>query len=330
VSRLGAIQAQDYAGAKWAIAMRTPNATDASIERALDEGSIIRTHVLRPTWHFVRPEDLRWMLVLTSPRIRQIMSSSNRQLGFDAAVFRRLNKALVKSLEGGRAITRPEIYKVIERARINVSGNQRLGHLLMNAELDCVICSGPRQGKQSTYALVDERIPSVAAFSRDESLARLAAIYFTTRGPATEHDFSWWSGLTVADARLAIKMISRELEKVDVDGRSYWMGVRSREPVQESSAHFLPNYDEFFIAYRDRSALAQRLIKSGHAERTDNLFTHIAIANGQLVGTWKRVSLKKGKSIELVALTGLTRKERAGFKDNAKRYSEFLQESVEF
>jgi hypothetical protein len=270
------------------------------------------------------------MLALTSPRIRQIMSYSNRQLGFDDVVFRRLNKALVKALEGGRSITRPEIHKVIERARINVSGDQRLGHLLMNAELDCVICSGRRQGKQSTYALVDERVPAVAPLSRDESLRRLAAIYFTTRGPATERDFAWWSGLTVADARLAIKMIGSELEKVDVDGRSYWIGVGSREPSDESSAHFLPNYDEYFIAYRDRAALAQRLIKAGHDERTDNLFTHIAVVNGQLVGTWKRMSSKRGPRIELVRLTNITRKELTGFKNAAERYGNFLGQQAQF
>jgi hypothetical protein len=178
--------------------------------------------------------------------------------------------------------------------------------------------------------LVDERVPAVAPLSRDESLRRLAAIYFTTRGPATERDFAWWSGLTVADARLAIKMIGSELEKVDVDGRSYWIGVGSREPSDESSAHFLPNYDEYFIAYRDRAALAQRLIKAGHDERTDNLFTHIAVVNGQLVGTWKRMSSKRGPRIELVRLTNITRKELTGFKNAAERYGNFLGQQAQF
>ncbi|HUQ20467.1 MAG TPA: winged helix DNA-binding domain-containing protein, partial [Gemmatimonadaceae bacterium] len=249
VSALGAIQAQDYPGAKWAIGLRAPSTTDASVEAAVDEGSIIRTHVLRPTWHLVRPTDLRWMLDLTAKRIKSAMAFGNRWLGFDEATFRRAAKALERSLEG-RALTRSELAAVFERARVNVKGDQRLGHLLMNAELDCVICSGPRQGKHATYALFDERIAAAPSIDRDEALLRLTTIYFTTRGPATEHDFAWWSGLTVRDARRGLEMASRDLERVTISGRSYWTSALTTAPKKRAVVHLLPNYDEFFIAYR--------------------------------------------------------------------------------
>lgn len=322
VSALGAIQAQDYAGAKWAIGLRAPNTTDSVIEAALNEGSIIRTHVLRPTWHLVRPTDLRWMLDLTAKRIKAVMAFSNRWLGFDQATFRRASKALERSLEG-RSLTRAEVAAVFARARVNVSGDQRLGHLLMNAELDCLICSGPRQGKHATYALFDERISAAPHIDRDEALLRLIMIYFTTRGPATEYDFAWWAGLTLADARRGIEMATRDLEPVTVGDLSYWVRPRSVTPKKRAVTHLLPNYDEFFIAYRDRSALAERLRKSGFAKRTDNLFTHIAISDGQLVGTWRRKKSRGEMSVDLETLTDITKTERANFAAQAKRFEEF-------
>jgi hypothetical protein len=323
VTALGAIQAQDYPGAKWAVGLRAPNTTDGAIEAALNEGSIIRTHVLRPTWHLVRPTDLRWMLDLTAKRIKGAMAFGNRWLGFDQATFRRAAKALERSLEG-RALTRAELAAVFERARVDVKGDQRLGHLLMNAELDCLICSGPRQGKHATYALFDERISAAPPIERDEALLRLTNIYFTTRGPATAHDFAWWSGLTVEDARHGIEMAARDLERVTVGDRSYWMSAQSVAPKKRPVAHLLPNYDEFFIAYRDRSALAERLRKSGFTQRTDNLFTHIAISDGQLIGTWRRTKSKRGVSVQLDTLTDITKSERARFAAQAKRFEEFF------
>ena len=178
IRALGAVQAQDYVGA----------ATDASIEMLFADGAFLRTHVLRPTWHFVAPEDIRWMLALTAPRIAASMASYSRRLDLTPDVFRRSNDAIARALEGRRHLTRAELSETLARVGITAA-TQRLGHLMMQAELDAVICSGPRRGKQFTYALLDERVAPAASRDRDESLADLTLRYFKCRGPATAADF---------------------------------------------------------------------------------------------------------------------------------------------
>ncbi|MEO7501229.1 MAG: winged helix DNA-binding domain-containing protein [Gemmatimonadaceae bacterium] len=330
VARLGAIQAQDYPGAKWAVAQRTSGATEATVEAAMTNGSILRTHVLRPTWHFVAPADIRWMLALTASRIKRVMGYYNVQLGLDDSVFRRSARALERALSGGRALTRGELVKILQRARVNVVGEQRLGRVLMDAELDGLICSGPRRGKQFTYSLLDERAPATSPLERDESLLKLTRIYFTTRGPATPADFAWWSGLTVGDANRGIDLAGRDLVQTTIDGRVFWVAAEAGSGKLVSSSHLLSNYDEFFIAYRDRSPLAQRLKKSAVQTRTDTLFTSIAIVDGQLVGTWRRTLRPKGVTVKVNPLIRITGAEIKKLRAAAKRYSSYLELPGEF
>ena len=211
VSWLGAVQAQDYAGAQWGVALRARGLTVAAIDRAFDAGEILRTHVLRPTWHLVTPADLRWMLALTGPRLRRLLATYDRRLEIDARLLTRVRRIVESALEGGRFLTRDALAEALRaRGRITAAG-QRLAHLVMYLEADAVICSGPRQGKQFTYALVAERTPGGATLSRDDALSELARRYFQSHGPATVHDFSWWSGLTMRDARTAVATVPGEL-----------------------------------------------------------------------------------------------------------------------
>ena len=203
VGWLGAVQAQEYPFAKWGLALRMRRATDASVERAFTAGAILRTHVLRPTWHFVTPADIRWLLALTAPRVRAAVAYYDRQLGITPAVTTRANRAVARALSGGAELTRAELKAVLAGAGVAVEGTQRLAHVIMHAELDAVICSGARRGKQFTYALLDERALTPRMPSRDESLAELARRYFSRHGPAQLRDFAWWSGLASADARAA-------------------------------------------------------------------------------------------------------------------------------
>ena len=222
VGWLGAVQAQDYAGAKWAIGQRSRAGTDADVERACADGRILRTHVLRPTWHFVLPDDVRWMLALTAPRVRAAMAYYDRKLALDGAAFRRSQAVLQKALAGRQgADARGAGGGRSAAAGIEASG-QRLGHIMMRAELDALITSGPRRGKQSTYALLDERAPGGRTLARDEALAELAGRYFASHGPALPQDFAWWSGLTVGDARRGIESASPRLASATVDGKTYW------------------------------------------------------------------------------------------------------------
>lgn len=290
VGQLGAVQAQDYGSAKWAIARRTAGLTDSDVERDIASGDILRTHVLRPTWHFVLREDIRWMLALTAPRVSQSMGYNNRALGLDRAVFRRSNAALERALRDGRQLTRAELAEVLARAKVHVPTGQHMGHLLLQAELDAVVISGARRGKQFTYALFDERVPAATVRDREDALAELASRYFRTRGPATVQDFAWWSGLTVADAKRAIQICATAIIRESYDDREYWRAADARRAPPRASrvAHLLPNYDELFVGYRDRLAFAHRLRASDPNARVDALLGHMLFIDGQIVGGWRR------------------------------------------
>ena len=330
VARLGAVQAQDYAGAKWGVAQRTRGAVDATVEQALIDGSIVRTHVLRPTWHFVTPADIRWMLALTAPRVHAAIGFQTRWLGQDKATIRRSGRALTRALQGGKALTRAELSQVLAHAGLAVAGEQRLGNFLMHAELEGIVCSGARRDKQFTYALLDERVPVTAPLERDEALFRLTNVYFATRGPATPTDFAWWSGLTVADARKGVDLAASNLEHVIVDGRTYWFAPSA--PAAKSASpivHLLPNFDEYSVAYRDRSALAQRLKKFGVDVRNDKSLANIVVVDGQFVGAWKRTFKKDAAVVEVSLFTKVNRTERKAIANAAVQYGEFLEMPVE-
>lgn len=325
VRRLGAVQAQDYSAAKWGVAQRTTGATDAIVEQALSDGTIIRTHVLRPTWHFVVPADIRWMLALTAPRVRALMAYYDRRLELTDAVFRRSNAALTKALKGGQHLTRGEIGRVLQRAEIDATGEQRVGHLLMRAELDALICNGPRRGKQFTYALLDERLPPAKPMRRDEALAELAARYFVTRGPATAQDFAWWSGLTVADARDGIHAIEATLAHATVEGKQYWFAAAGQAPiVANPTAHLLPNYDEYFIGYKDRSAVGNAVRGTPLGDANVVFARHVIMVNGQLVGAWKRTLTRNAVVVALNVVAPVRETERRAIAAAARRYGDFL------
>ena len=324
VRSLGAVQSQDYPNAKWAVAQRGIGITDAAVERAFSSGTIIRTHVLRPTWHFVAPEDIRWMLALTAPRVSVVMSYYNRVLGLDAKVLRKSNTVLARALRDAKQLTRTELAKVLSRAGVDVSTGQRLGRVLMQAELDGVICSGARSGKQFTYALLEERVPAARTLERDEALLELTRRYFATRSPATLHDFAWWSGLTVGDAKRGVEASGAFLQREDYDGRKYWFAPSTRESRRPSrTAHLLPNYDEYFIGFKDRSAIGDRLRKSVANPRVDALMGHIVFVDGQIVGGWRR-TLAKRVDIQGDLLVSVTPGERKLIDAAAKRFGEFL------
>ena len=330
VRRLGAVQAQDYAGAKWAVGMRTRGRVgDAVVEQALCEGVILRTHVLRPTWHFVTAADIRWMLALTARRVKAAMAYYDRKLELDDAVFRRSHAALTRALRGGHELTRSDLGRVLRRARIGETRSQRLGHLLMRAELDGVVCSGARRGKQGTYALLEERVPPAPALDRDEALLELTRRYFVTRGPATLKDFAWWSGLSGADASRGVQIAGPSLEREVIGDETYWSDARARSQRKRSlTAHLLPNYDEYFIGFKNRSAIETRLRSTAVMTR-DALPPHIVVVDGQVVGRWKRTLTKTSVAIRFSLLASLTGPERKAVASAAQGFGRFLGLRVE-
>lgn len=287
VEWLCAVQAQDFAGAKWTLGSRMRAATEDAIEKAFTEGSILRTHVLRPTWHFVRPADIRWMLALTAPRIRAMMAYRHRQLKLDEKTLRRSGVAIARALEDGAQLTRDELREVLRGADI-VTGVERMTHIMMRAEVDGIVCSGPLRGKQFTYVLLDARAPHTKTLDRDQALKELAMRYFKSRGSATVQDFAKWSGLTVADARNGLEAVKAKLRHEAVEDRTYWFPVPPRTATSASpTAYLLSIYDEYISGYKDRSAI----IEPGHARKLvgmGNALTSVIVIHGQIVGTWKR------------------------------------------
>ena len=323
VKALGAVQAQDYAGAKWALALRMKKPMERAIEAAMTRGEIIRTHVLRPTWHFVAPQDLRWMLALTGPRVSMRMSPYNKRMGLDPAAFRKSNSVMTRALEGGKQLTRQELAAELRRAGVKVQSVQHLAHLMMQAELDGVVCSGGLRGKQFTYALIDERVAATRAIDLDEALARLARLYFTSRSPATLQDFSWWSGLTIGDAKRGAQMT--KLQAVTIEGRKYFTtGTRAPKAPRAMVAQLLPNYDEYFIGHKDRSAIGERLRRSKMRLPEGSAFWNVVALNGQLVGGWKRIAGRGGVVIEVRLVTRLNSSERSAIAGAAESYAAFL------
>jgi len=329
VARLAAIQAQDYSGAKWAIAQRSNGLTDVAIDKAFNEGKILRTHFLRPTWHFVTPDDIRWMLALTAPRVHAGNAFMYRQLELDQTTLKKTNATLEKALKDGKQLTRAELASTFQKAGILTSG-LRVGYFLMYAELEALICSGARRGKQFTYTLLEEQAPKVRALNHDEALAELTKRYFSTRGPATLQDFTWWSGLTMSDAKKGIEMVKPEFVDEVFDGKTYWYD-HSVSPVQETSptAHLLPNYDEYFIGFKDRSAIGE-IIGQFNLDANDPAFiAHIIILDGQIVGGWRRTLKKDAVIVELNLLTNLTKTENQAVMEAVDQYGKFLGLPVE-
>lgn len=322
VGWLGAVQAQDYPAAKWALGLRMQDATDQGIEGAFAEGSILRTHVLRPTWHLVTPADIRWLLALTAPRVHAANAYYYRREGLDEQIFRRSNAALAKALQGGKHLTRKELSAVLEGKGISIQG-LGLTLIVMQAELEGLICSGPKRGKQYTYALMEERAPETGRLERDEALSRLALRYFTSHGPATVHDFAWWSGLKVADARRGIEISRPELEEDIVEGKSCWLyPIGVAEICGPVTAHLLPPYDEYIIAYKNRDPV----LDPERADIPQNaIFNGVIEVGGQAIGNWTRKLGRGSVSVELNPFGALTEAESEAVNAAVQRYAGFLR-----
>jgi hypothetical protein len=323
VRALAAVQAQDYTGAKWAIGQRVRNARDADIESAYVAGKILRTHIMRPTWHFVLPENIRWIQDLTAPRVRAAIAYYDRQLELDGATLGRSNAALARALRGGLHLTRSELARVLRDAGIDADG-QRLGHLIMHAELDALICSGALRGRQHTYALLDERVPQSPRLTRHEALAQLTFRYFASHGPALPQDFAWWSGLTVADAKAGLDLCRHGLIPEVVGRKTYWRSasVTPRRPGMPI-VHLLPNYDEYLVSYRDHSASLHHSLPPRSAVRYDARARHFIVVDGRVAGGWRRTVDKGGLRIETNLLVPLDAAQEEALHAAADRYGRF-------
>jgi hypothetical protein len=322
---MGAIQSQDFAGAKWAIGLRTNGLAEADVERAFADGSILRTHLMRPTWHFVTPTDIRWMLSLTAPRVRALLAYNDRQWGLDRGIVNKSNNVLTKILQGGKQLMRNDLGTELQKNKINTD-DLRLTQLMIHAELDGVVCSGARQGKQFTYALLEERVPPAKDLERDESIAELARRYFNSHGPATLKDFVWWSGLSTSDARQGLEANKLAFEHETVDGETYWfVGTIMPSTRGNLKAYLLPNYDEYTVGYTDRSQIFDEAQTEKLDSRGSVLAQHIILSAGKIVASWKRTLQKKSVEVEIKPFIPLKKTEIKAVIQAAERFANFLQ-----
>jgi hypothetical protein len=297
VNWMGAMQAQDFNQAKWAIGARLPHLTEKQIESAFNDGEIIRTHLMRPTWHFVSADDIYWLLELTAKHIKSTTKSRHRDLGLTESELQKSKEVFIKSLEGNRSLTREELSDQLNQAGINTY-EQRLPHILMDAEIDGIICSGSISAKKQTYALLAERVPVKKTFSKEESLAKLAEKYFTSHGPATVADFTWWSGLPVSQARKAIELNNQNLISETIDNEMYCFAESQLKasPLPDS-AYLLPAFDEYLVSYKNRKA-AISSEDHGKAVSNNGIFWPITVIDGMISGRWKKTNKKNLITIE--------------------------------
>jgi hypothetical protein len=329
VSWLVAMQAQEYAMSKWAIGLRLPGITAAQVEKACDQGKILRTHLMRPTWHFVTPADIRWLLALTAPQVHAKSAYMYRQTSLDSRIFKKSNDALARALEGGHHLTRTELQEALKDKKI-VADGFKLGYLMMNAELEQVICSGKRRGKQFTYALLSERAPKARTLPREESIAELLIRYLLSRSPATLQDFSTWSGLSLKDAQLGLESIKRKVVSETIGGKKYWLAtsspsMKSKLPGNDAATFLMPDYDEYGMGYKDRSAIFDEEAHAAAVSRGNPIFNRMIIIDGKIAGTWKASVEKKKLAIQTVLFKPLTKTNVVAVAKAVKRFTKFIE-----
>ena len=325
VSWHGAMQAQDYGPAKWSIGQRAVQLVDEDVDRALAAGAIVRTHALRPTWHFIARDDVRWLLALSGPRVEQHNRGRYRDLGLDERTLARCEAVIVSTLEGASHLTRNAIAAILEDHGIGTSG-QRLAYILMHCELVAAICSGEPAGKQQTYALVDERIPKGDQLDHDEALVELTRRYLRSHGPATVQDLRWWSSLTVADIKNALSILGSEVQSEAVDDMTFWSMASdtSREPAG-ASVHLLQAYDELLVGYTASRYFGDPRAAAARAASNDrSLPNGVVLVNGRVFGHWGRTTDKDSIRIELLAYEDVKSPDAARLKAAVDDLGRFL------
>lgn len=327
VSRLGAMQAQDYPGALWSIGLRLAGVTRAHVERAIEDRTIVRTWPMRGTLHLVPASDVRWMLRLLTPRVISRTAARYRQLGLTDADFVRGRDLVTEALDGGRVLTRGELFEAIEQGGLAPTG-QRGAHILSRLSMDAVLCFGPPRGKQPTFVLLDEWIPAGHELDRQEALRTIVERYFCSHGPATVQDFAGWAGLTVTDTRAGIALAADALRSITVDGREYWLAADTAVPPPDAGpagaqAFLLPGFDEYMLGYKDRSAA----LRPEHAGRIcpggNGVFYPTLVLGGQVRGTWKAVTRAGSIRIDATPFQPLDAAQQLAFEAPASAYERF-------
>jgi hypothetical protein len=328
-SWLGAVQGQDYPGAKWSLGLRLPGSTDAQIEQAIADKIIVRTWVMRGTLHLMAAADVRWLVDLVGPRLIAGGARRYRELELDEATLTRSADILVNALAGDKQLDRRALLAILEQQGISTAG-QRGIHMLSHASLQGLILQGVTYNNNPTFTRMDEALPDTLTLPRDEALAELARRYFTSRGPATFQDFVHWSGLLTRDARAGLAVAKDHLVEDKIDGESYWLSPNTPPtPKPSPTAYALPGFDEYILGYKNRDAM----LDPQHAEKIcpgrNGVFYPTMVIDGRVVGTWKRAFKKRSIIVTPAPFDALAADEREAFVQAVQRYGEFHQLPIE-
>ncbi|HEY2064487.1 MAG TPA: winged helix DNA-binding domain-containing protein [Gemmatimonadaceae bacterium] len=324
VSHLGAVQAQDYPGALWSIALRTTDATRADVERAVAERAIVRTWPMRGTLHFVPAADAQWMLELLAPRIMKGMAGRQRQMGLDDDVFRRSRRLITRVLTQRTVLSRSALLGALDKGGVSTTG-QRGIHILRHLAMERMLCFGPHEEKQPTFVLFDDWIPGSRRLDRDDALRTVAERFFTSHGPASVRDFVWWTGLTLADAKRGLLLARPLLERMATTDGELWMSNQlSAIETPTSRAHLLPGFDELLLGYKDRSATLAPEYTDRICPGGNGVFQATLVLDGRVRGLWRRSMRAKGVQIEASPFVALKASEKKAFVGAAERYARFL------
>jgi hypothetical protein len=322
LAHLVAVQSQEFRYGLWSLAQRSGDPANSVVQRAFDEGRILRTHILRPTWHFVAPNDLRWLMRLSGRRVNKWNARRYQELGLDAKTLAKSNDVIAKAVEGA-PLTRRALAAILERRKLQPEG-QRLVHMMMRAELDMIVTSGPLDGNQHTYAPFDARVHSTRDIGRDQSLGRLAKRYFASRGPATLKDFSWWSGLPMPDVRRATQIAGRALQSFAVDGRTYlFTDEQPSRPPARSQIDLVQIYDEIGIAYTESRDVLETPRASLRMVVNVEGYPHVVLRNGRLLGRWRVVRARGDVNVETKVVEKLDAVNNAALERAVQRYRRF-------
>jgi hypothetical protein len=330
IQHMVAIQAQDYLAALWAIGLRLPGQLcENDIELSISKGKIIRTWPMRGTLHFVPAEDTRWMLNLLTPRVIKTSAGRHKELELNKEQFTKSRNLIEKVLQKEVQLTRNDLYRKLEENGISTKG-QRGYHILWYLAQNAIICFGPRHGKQHTFVLFDEWIPKHRTLHGEEALAELALRYIKSRGPVTEYDFAWWTGLKVSLARKAFHLVEEYFEKEEINNQTYRFPDFPKTNTDKSiDIHLLPSFDEMICGYKDRSAILASEYEKSVILR-NGIIKSMIIKEGSVVGTWKRTLKKEKVLIETEWFNKLSKKDQPSFIQACEQYAGFLGKKADF
>jgi hypothetical protein len=329
MGRLLAVQAENPSQSAWAVASRTVAPGPDGLAGMLSSGEVVRTHVLRPTWHYVARTDIDWLLALTAPRLFKVIDVQlSGELELTPDDVEQLSTAVLDALRQTPDRTREEIAGVLRdqlpALAPRVSG-RTVTLVMAHLEMHRLVISGrPREGEH-TYATYEDRVGSrvdPVLFDRDEALAQLALRYFTGHGPATVKDLAYWATLTVTDVRRGLDGVRDRLDSFDHDGRTFWHAPGDPpDRPGEPAGHLLQLLDEIYRGYQDsRWVLDARGIVPRQRESTIG----IALIDAQLAAGMKRTLTATRVQFELTPFRSLSSDDWQALTEAARRYGDFL------